>query len=740
MADNEINVPVNIPDEEPELEVTIEAGEVAQVPLDESLTVHGMGADAKAVGERMRAAESNIEGLLASDAEKVQRPATNPNGTDGQLLRTHGDGNTEWVDEGLPTDEQTGAAVSAWLNEHPEATTTVQDGSITFVKLHSELQNIIGGLQNLSDAQQASIALMLAAMEGMVNGGFVENNALYLTHDGVVVAGPFEGIGGGGSGGGDSNTAKMSMTNGMEWLSTTIRKDAALPVTVNWSSTLDDIPTGNGSLKVQVNGTIKTILNVTQGAVTVDIGPYMSAGNNTVRLTISDAYGNTRSIVYTVNSVQIAISSSFDAAAAYNDVISFPYTPVGAVEKTVHFKLDGAEIGTVTTTISNRQLSYAIPAQDHGGHSLEVWFTAQINGETVESNRLYYEFVALEDGNDTPIIISGFAADEVTQYDTVNIPFQVYDPAGMEAEVEIYEGDTLKTTVTVGRAGTSYTYRADKAGSASVKFKTGETVKTVSFNVTALNIDVHAETEGLLLHLNAQGRRLAAFIRTGNHFTGISDFKGFHGVFFNSVDIEGNVNFLCTFPCVGENDSDMVIVQIGPDKESVEKLFLIILILHITVLEGFNPGDDVAAGNIVPDTVLGDGQLRGEGAFLCADLFQHFLNSRMDDALPDRFQSVVLLLTKGGELFFQHDNFVCLLMFLQVSNDAVCQPFDHFRLAYQLFQFDRYLLFRKFSGNLLFVASRSIGTVSLAGVVIMQLSMLSGTGNTNHRAFTFTAE
>ena len=506
MADNEINVPVNIPDEEPELEVTMEAGEVVQVPLDESLTVHGMGADAKAVGERMRAAESNIEGLLASDAEKVQRPATNPNGTDGQLLRTHGDGNTEWVDEGLPTDEQTGAAVSAWLNEHPEATTTVQDGSITFVKLHPELQNIIGGLQNLSDAQQASIALMLAAMEGMVNGGFVENNALYLTHDGVVVAGPFEGIGGGGSGGGDSNTAKMSMTNGMEWLSTTIRKDAALPVTVNWSSTLDDIPTGNGSLKVQVNGTIKTILNVTQGAVTVDIGPYMSAGNNTVRLTISDAYGNTRSIVYTVNSVQIAISSSFDAAAAYNDVISFPYTPVGAVEKTVHFKLDGAEIGTVTTTISNRQLSYAIPAQDHGGHSLEVWFTAQINGETVESNRLYYEFVALEDGNDTPIIISGFAADEVTQYDTVNIPFQVYDPAGMEAEVEIYEGDTLKTTVTVGRAGTSYTYRADKAGSASVKFKTGETVKTVSFNVTALNIDVHAETEGLLLHLNAQGR------------------------------------------------------------------------------------------------------------------------------------------------------------------------------------------------------------------------------------------
>lgn len=64
-------------------------------------------------------------------------------GTSGQTLRTLGNGQTQWADAGLPTDEQTAAAVSAWLDDHPEATTTVQDGSLTPVKLkNSDFQPV----------------------------------------------------------------------------------------------------------------------------------------------------------------------------------------------------------------------------------------------------------------------------------------------------------------------------------------------------------------------------------------------------------------------------------------------------------------------------------------------------------------------------------------------------------------------------------------------------------------------
>ena len=43
------------------------------------------------------------------------------------------------VEVGQPTDAQIGTAVDTWLNEHPEATTTVADGSITPEKIHGAI-------------------------------------------------------------------------------------------------------------------------------------------------------------------------------------------------------------------------------------------------------------------------------------------------------------------------------------------------------------------------------------------------------------------------------------------------------------------------------------------------------------------------------------------------------------------------------------------------------------------------
>lgn len=78
------------------------------------------------------------------DTYKVNKPLDGNNqptdGNAGQLLRSKGDGSTEWVDEGLPTDEQTAQAISDWLSDHPEATTTVVDGSLTEAKFSNALK------------------------------------------------------------------------------------------------------------------------------------------------------------------------------------------------------------------------------------------------------------------------------------------------------------------------------------------------------------------------------------------------------------------------------------------------------------------------------------------------------------------------------------------------------------------------------------------------------------------------
>lgn len=76
-------------------------------------------------------------------ANKVAKPLTSPNGTAGQLLRTNGDGTTQWVDEGLPSDEQIAEVVTSWLDNHPEATINIQDGSITEEKLNSAIKTFV---------------------------------------------------------------------------------------------------------------------------------------------------------------------------------------------------------------------------------------------------------------------------------------------------------------------------------------------------------------------------------------------------------------------------------------------------------------------------------------------------------------------------------------------------------------------------------------------------------------------
>lgn len=77
-------------------------------------------------------------GTLSTDVDrlkedKVDKPSIADN---GKIPRAK-NGGVEWVETGQPTDEQTSNAVTSWLNEHPEATTTVQDGSVTEQKILS---------------------------------------------------------------------------------------------------------------------------------------------------------------------------------------------------------------------------------------------------------------------------------------------------------------------------------------------------------------------------------------------------------------------------------------------------------------------------------------------------------------------------------------------------------------------------------------------------------------------------
>lgn len=321
------------------------------------------------------------------------------------------------------------------------------------------------------------------------------------SENGIPLAG-----GSGGGGGGDVIDAVLTVENTSGWLSKTIASGSNCPVSFTWSSIEDEMPTGDGTMRITVNEVVRATFQISQGSVSVDLKPYLSTGSNKVKVRISDTYDQGKTTTFNITSVELSISSSFDASTVYSSAISFPYTPVGAVEKTVYFVVDGRTIGTQVTSVSNRQMSYTIPAQTHGGHSLRVYFEATINGETVRSNELYYEFIFVDALSDEVIITSNFSETTQPQYANIVIPYQVYDPKGLSAEVKIYANNELMSTQTVDRTEQSYTYRANDYGTLNIDFKSGNTTKRVTITVTESEIDVEAETENLALYLTSQGR------------------------------------------------------------------------------------------------------------------------------------------------------------------------------------------------------------------------------------------
>ena len=318
----------------------------------------------------------------------------------------------------------------------------------------------------------------------------------------------------GGGGGGSSNNAELTVTNTSGWLSKTVTYGASCKMSFSWSSIEDDLSTGNGTIAIAVDGTVKRFYEEQQGDIEVDVSNYLLLGANQVEITISDLYGNSKTYKFTVTTIKVSVSSYFDATQAYTGDIGFSYIPVGAVEKTVHFLMDGNPILdengkpiTQVVTASNREQPFTIPAQSHGNHTFEVYFTCEIDGEPVESNRLVYDLICYEEGNAEPIISSAFSTKSVKQYATVPIEWIAYTPQLLTTEVTITDNFGFSTTRTVDRTVQLLSYKAENVGETQISFSVGGEVKRViSFTSVENKIDVTAETGSLELYLNAKGR------------------------------------------------------------------------------------------------------------------------------------------------------------------------------------------------------------------------------------------
>ena len=309
----------------------------------------------------------------------------------------------------------------------------------------------------------------------------------------------------GGGGGGTSSTLKIEYITASP-LIVTVNDRAIIKYRFSGQDSSGD-PVSDGVATWKIGKQIISTGTAISGENTFDATDYIGIGTQKLTLSITDDAGSLVTKTWTVQKIDIRLESSFNDKLTYNmGAVSFDYTPYGAISKDIHFKLDGVELGRVTTSSSGIPMSYSIPAQTHGAHLLETYITAEINGSTIESNHILKDIIWYNPESEDAVIGCIQNTITVQQYDTENIVYTVYDPKTETPTVTLAIDGKEVSTLQLDSNTQIWQYKPTDVGTHVLTITCRDTVKTINVTVEKLDIDVTPVTAGLQFDFNPVGR------------------------------------------------------------------------------------------------------------------------------------------------------------------------------------------------------------------------------------------
>lgn len=291
-----------------------------------------------------------------------------------------------------------------------------------------------------------------------------------------------------------------------------------------------------------------------QGTNKFDLSDYVTIGTQRFTLTVVDEVGNTVVKAWTVQVVDIRLESTFNDRFTYpaGKTVNFTYTPFGSIAKTVHFKLDGRELETVTTTASGTLQSYTIPAQEHGAHLLECYIIANVNNMQIETDHIYKDIIWFNEESDVPVIGCIYRNDyygnvDAKQYNTTSIPYVVYDPNTDSPTVKLIIDGDENASLTLSQPYNTWAYKSDEVKLHTLTIKCKDVSVTIKVDVKELGIDISPVTGGLAFDFNPTGysnssaNRLWKDKNTGVTMSVSDNFDWSNGGY--QIDSDGNQYF-----------------------------------------------------------------------------------------------------------------------------------------------------------------------------------------------------
>ena len=290
-------------------------------------------------------------------------------------------------------------------------------------------------------------------------------------------------------------------------------------------------------------------MDVAAGSTTtLDVTKYLGIGNNTVRVKIvtNDETAQVSSISWTVKTIQLTLSSSFNVATVINqgNTVSIPYALSGSGDKTLRMFVDGVdrEDRTISASAANGSFQLSTSNMAHGSHSVQmVAELEQPDGKTIRSKSIYFDLAVRASGNTTPVFAARFEYDDgriipagqrprmlVSQYDIYTLVYAAYNPKETPTQVNIYEGENLISSAAVAFVRAELSVRAMTAGSTQCRMQCGATQYTYTLEVSQSELAIDEPTDNMTLKLSATGRSNSDINRNEWSYKGIQTvFTGF---------------------------------------------------------------------------------------------------------------------------------------------------------------------------------------------------------------------
>ena len=463
------------------VDAATEAVTTMQTSIDEVKSINeAIIADNAALNTRVETVEDTATGLT----EKMDLTEARVDNLLDNLAGEENDSNYELRDIRVGYDGTT----------HTTAGAAIRQIGYDLKALHDELEDFIGA--------------------NAVDGLAYEGNKLWLTANGVQVGDSVEIIGGTGGGTGSGSTYSISLLNELSSRVLSVAEGDPVILKFSYHSIDDDsYPDGPGIGTITVNNVRKASLSIPQGSYALDATKYLVAGENTIRIKVENSEGSSKTLAYTVNVLALAVTTTVPEMSLYSGAVAMPYTVTGQGSKTVHFVMDGRELGTEVVETSGISRTFGIPAQPDGAHIFEIYAVAESDGAAVSSETLRLGMLYTSSTmTDAAVLMLTPSKLEVNQGETLALAYMVYDPFTENAEITlsiIDENDKVygtPRTLTVDRGEKVWTTQDYPAGATKFQIACGEKKSYIQLTVNPSTFNKTIITDSCVLDFNASGR------------------------------------------------------------------------------------------------------------------------------------------------------------------------------------------------------------------------------------------